>query len=221
MKISLILPTRKRVPLLKKSIDSVVKRTSSNCELEFVFGIDDDDPESLEFVNSFEHPKKIWVTPRLGYSRLHDYINHLSKMCTGEWQILWNDDSIMITPNWDKRILPYEGQTVVLCPNTNMKSHETGMNIFPIVSSDIPRVLGHFSLNRHNDTWMQVIAELLDIHRFPNIFVFHDRADLTGENDDDVYKEREYDASFSSEENKELLKQDALLLREYIRGKDN
>ncbi|MBS1714215.1 MAG: hypothetical protein JST30_07745 [Armatimonadetes bacterium] len=49
------------------------------------------------------------------------------------------------------------------------------------------RELGHLSRSNHNDTYIEHVANRLGIRTDVEIYVRHERADLTGDNDDDVY----------------------------------
>ena len=47
----------------------------------------------------------------------------------------------------------------------------------------------HFSLNPQNDTWIHFVAQMADIEKNEfRIIAHHDRADITGNNDDEVYR---------------------------------
>ena len=62
-------------------------------------------------------------------------------------------------------------------------------DIFPLVHRKIYEILGHFSLNAHNDTWIHWVAELAEIEKKDfRIKAFHDRFDITGNNEDDIYE---------------------------------
>jgi hypothetical protein len=50
--------------------------------------------------------------------------------------------------------------------------------------------MGHFSLSLHNDSWVEVVARDAGIMVRVPIRIVHDRADLTGNNDDGVYARR-------------------------------
>jgi hypothetical protein len=51
----------------------------------------------------------------------------------------------------------------------------------------------HLSQNAQNDTWLSHIAYMLDIfERLPGVQFIHDRADLTGNNNDETFQNRRY-----------------------------
>ena len=53
-------------------------------------------------------------------------------------------------------------------------------------------LIGYFSLNAQNDAWVSTIAKALDVLKPIDIDVLHDRFDLTGNNDDDTFRNRVY-----------------------------
>ena len=65
-------------------------------------------------------------------------------------------------------------------------------SIFPIIPWDWFRCLDHLSLHGQNDAWVSEIAYLLDIMQDVPIKVLHDRADITGNNNDEIFKSRVY-----------------------------
>jgi hypothetical protein len=64
-------------------------------------------------------------------------------------------------------------------------------SIFPILPKTWLDVVGHLSLHSMTDAWLSQIAYMIDIWERIDIDVVHDRADLTGNNKDDTYKNRE------------------------------
>jgi hypothetical protein len=65
-------------------------------------------------------------------------------------------------------------------------------SIFPIFPWDWFRLLDHISLHGQNDAWISEIAYLLNIMEDIDIEAIHDRADITGNNNDSVFQERVY-----------------------------
>ena len=64
-------------------------------------------------------------------------------------------------------------------------------SIFPIVPRAWLDVIGHLSLHSMNDAWLSQIAYCVNIWQRIEVNVLHDRADLTGNNLDNTYKQRE------------------------------
>ena len=197
-KISIILPTRGRRDVLKKSIESFVDKASNPERIEILFGVDEDDKGVNEYIkeNLAEYLKSKKVEARanifkpLGYENLHTYINTLAGNSTGDWLFFWNDDCLMVTEGWDEVISSYTGQFKLLGPKDNHEGHPYA--ILPIVPRDWFILLGHLSQNAQNDSWLSHIAYMLNIFERIDVEFVHDRADITGNNDDDTFKNRQY-----------------------------
>ena len=189
MTISILLPTRKRVSQLKKSMDSLLSNAKNPDKIQPLFGVDDDDIETLEFLKTTNYQNQsVLKFKRLGYQNLHMYNNSLCAYAQGTWVMFFNDDAIMNTKHWDEIIEAEKNFNVLRV------KEQTGhpYSIFPIFPWDWFRLLDHISLHGQNDAWISEIAYMLDIMKDVDIEVIHDRADITGNNNDSVFKERVY-----------------------------
>jgi hypothetical protein len=99
----------------------------------------------------------------------------------------WNDDAVMETQGWDTEIMKYQGQFKLLAVHTH-KDHP--YSIFPIVPRKWFELLGYLSPHSVGDAWLSQQAYMLDIWERIPVWALHDRADITGNNDDATYKER-------------------------------
>mgnify|MGYP003636117378 FL=1 len=190
MTISILLPTRKRVPLIKRCTESLLDNASDPSKIQLLYGVDDDDQESIDFLRDVKHPARSVIKfKRLGYENLHQYNNNLSSYAQGNWIMIFNDDAIMQTKNWDLEVNKFDGQFKLL-----KVQEQTGhpYSIFPIVPYDWFRCVDHLSLHGQNDAWLSEIAYMLNIMQEVPIKVLHDRADITGNNDDEIFKARIY-----------------------------
>jgi len=196
--ITLLLPTRGRTDVLKKSLESLVSKASYTKRIEIILGLDDDDDKVKKYIedeiapylreNKIECRANIFQP--LGYENLHTYVNTLAQNATGEWLFFWNDDALMLTEGWDEVITSYNGQFKLLGPKDNHNGHPYA--ILPIVPKDWFRLMDHLSQNAQNDAWLSHIAYMLDIFERIDVEILHDRADLTGNNDDETFKNRKY-----------------------------
>lgn len=191
--INILLPTRGRCELVDKSIKSLCDKATHRDLIMFHLGVDNDDTKAVgyNYYNSANIFKTVFSP--LGYKNLHLYYNVLSILALQfkGWLFLWNDDLIMSTEGWDDIVREYDNQFVVISPQTeNTPQFDC---LFPIIPTDWIFTTGRFSNNAHNDTWVEMIAKQLGILRKePRIKVFHDRADFTGNNNDETFKNREY-----------------------------
>lgn len=196
--ISVLLPTRKRKNILLKSIKTLVDKASDPTRIELLIGIDEDDEETKEFLQKdvADYLKEKGVECRasifkpLGYTKLHTYVNTLASSAHGEWFFFWNDDGLMVTEGWDNVIESYNGQFKLLAPKDNHDGHPYA--IFPIVPRDWFMLMEHLSMNAQNDTWLSHIAYMLDIFERIDVEFVHDRADITGNNNDETFQNRQY-----------------------------
>ena len=196
--ISILLPSRGRREVLKESILTLIENASNPKRLELLLGLDADDEGVQEYIKDNIAPilKEHQVECRanifepLGYENLHTYVNTLASNANGKWLMFWNDDGLMKTKNWDNVVTEYDGQFKLLAPKDNHEGHPYA--IFPIVPIDWFRLMDHLSLNAQNDAWLSHIAYMLDIFERIDIEFIHDRADITGNNDDDTFKNRKY-----------------------------
>lgn len=196
--ITILLPTRGRTLMLKRSLESLISLASDPSSIELLLGIDEDDQDVREYIQTEIAPVlrqhgiecRANVFRPLGYENLHVYVNTLAANATGDWLFFWNDDGIMTTPCWDDIIRSYTGQFKLLAPRDNHNGHPYA--IFPIVPRDWFLLIDHLSQNAQNDAWLSHIAYMLDIFERIDVEFIHDRADLTGNNDDSTFQNRKY-----------------------------
>lgn len=196
--ISVLLPTRGRTDMLKRSLESLISTATNSSRIELLLGIDEDDVSTKEYIQNEIAPIlrdagidcRANVFKPLGYENLHVYVNTLAASATGDWMFFWNDDGIMVTQGWDDVINSYTGQFKLLAPRDNHDGHPYA--IFPIVPKDWFMLMGHLSQNAQNDAWLSHIAYMLDIFQRIDVEFIHDRADITGNNDDETFQNRKY-----------------------------
>jgi len=196
--ISILLPTRGRTEVLRKSLKSLVEKASRPERIEILFGIDEDDTNTLDYIKDVISAdlKELGIESRasifkpLGYENLHIYVNTLAGNAQGEWLFFWNDDCLMVSEGWDEVIDQYNGQFKLLGPKDNHEGHPYA--ILPIVPKDWFILMGHLSQNAQNDAWLSHIAYMLDIFERVDFEFIHDRADITGNNDDETFHNRNY-----------------------------
>lgn len=232
--VSILLPTRERFDLMLKSVASLYDKAKFPEKIELLLWLDDDDEESISRIKEIEkittNYQYLIGDREFGYSSLHKFINSLCKISTGRYLLLWNDDAVMMNYNWDEVLTLYDGETVCIQMDNNHFPY-----IFPIISKDIYEVLGHFSLNAHNDTWIHDVCSPLGIEIIEDeIYAMHDRADVTGNNNDETYKEGmnsgrfintiqtfglNTSAIYYSDEVQKLVKKDIIKLKKYLDSK--
>jgi hypothetical protein len=194
-KISVLLPTRGRTDMLKRSLLSLFDLAQNPTDIELLLAFDTDDKESLTWCQKNIFPELeqrgvdaivVEFTP-LGYLRLHEYLNALAGLANGNWLMFWNDDAVMKTPGWDQRITEHDGKFLCLrMPTHNQHPYA----IFPIVPRDWYYLLGHLSNHQLTDATISQISYIAGIVQNVDIDVLHDRFDITGNNRDATFNNR-------------------------------
>lgn len=198
--ISIILPTRKRTKTLINSLNSLLARASDTSRIEILIAYDDDDTESKEFFSTTwsdyiaqcSATSKIYETPRYGYLKLNRYVNFLGRNASGRWIMFWNDDALMLTDNWDDEIIKHNGWFGLLrmpCVNQNHP-----FALFPIIPREWINHFGCISPVTHSDWWIFHVTSVAARIKNISVEVYHDRADISGGNNDQTYSETSYDA---------------------------
>lgn len=193
--IAILLATRGRTDPLGRSIRSLVELADHIDRVQFMFAFDNDDTVGFDYFTSDLKPwldeKKVKYTAmrfnRMGYVNLHKYNNAMAKQTNSRWLVIWNDDAVMQSQGWDSTIMSYEGQFKLLSFKThNMHPY----SIFPIVPRKWYDILGYISPHPTQDGWVSQQAYMLDIYQRIDVDVLHDRFDLTGNNNDDIFNNR-------------------------------
>jgi hypothetical protein len=195
-KIAILLPTRGRTEALDRSLIGLLEQASDLSSIQVLLGLDTDDTVGIAHFQDLLQPKlddlsvdyTAMAFKPMGYGRLNEYINELAKNSSADWLFFWNDDALMETQGWDEKIAEHTGEFKLLAVHTH---HDHPYSIFPIVPRAWLDVVGHLSLHSMTDAWLSQIAYMVDIWERIDVDVVHDRADLTGNNKDDTYKNRE------------------------------
>lgn len=196
--ISILLPTRERGELSFNSLKSLVETADNINNIEFLVAIDNDDEHSEKYYTEtvipwFEEKDidlQVYQVPRWGYGELNKYINFLGASSSGRWLIFWNDDAVMESNGWDSEVIKHNGEFKILRFTDNHNEHPYA--IFPIVPRDWLILFEQLSPQQQTDAWISQVAYLADAVERLESRCTHDRADLTGNNDDIVYQTRVY-----------------------------
>ena len=195
-KIAILLPTRGRTDALNRSLIGLLEKAADLDSIQVLLGLDTDDTVGIEYFEKEIQPKldslgvaytAMSFNP-LGYHRLHDYVNTLAHSSSADWMFFWNDDAVMETQDWDLEIVKHTGEFKLLAVHTH---NDHPYSIFPIVPRAWLDVIGHLSLHSMNDAWLSQNAYCVGIWERIEVNVLHDRADLTGNNRDATYQQRE------------------------------
>ena len=192
--LSVLLPTRGRTDALKRSLLSLASLAQRPEAIELLLAFDEDDTESATWCRENILPEldaigigySLFEYPRLGYIRLNEYVNSLAQHSEGRWLMFWGDDAVMLTQGWDVKITEVQDFRVLRIPTHNKHPYA----IFPILPKAWVDLFGYVSAHQLSDSWVSQIAYMLDIVQNIDVEVVHDRFDITGNNNDDTYKNR-------------------------------
>jgi len=195
-KIAILLPTRGRTEALTRSLIGLLEKADDLESIQVLLGMDTDDVVGIAHFQQELQPQldrlgvdyTAMTFEPMGYSQLHDYVNTLARNSSADWMFFWNDDAVMETAGWDTEIVRHTGEFKLLAVHTH---NDHPYSIFPIVPRAWLDIIGHLSLHSMNDAWLSQNAYCVDIWKRIEVNVLHDRADLTGNNLDSTYKQRE------------------------------
>lgn len=194
--IAILLATRGRTDSLGRSIKSLMTMANDPKSIQLFFAFDSDDQVGTEYfvkelkpwLDEFKVTYKAMVFNRMGYLGLHKYNNAMAKSADADWLMIWNDDAYMLTQGWDSVITGYTNQFKLL----SFKTHNLHpYSIFPVVPRKWFEILGYISPHPTQDGWVSQQAYMLDIYERIEVDVKHDRYDLTGNNFDETFRERQ------------------------------
>lgn len=192
--VAILLPTRGRTVSLTRSVMSLINRAHNKDKIEFVFAFDNDDEVGIKHWATLQpllDERGIIYTvlnfEPMGYENLHQYYNKMCEHVDAHWLVIWNDDAVMESQNWDREIARHTGEFKLLAFHAH---REHPYSIFPITPIEWVEVMGYLSGHSMSDAWISQIAYMVDIFERIPVWVTHDRNDLTGNNCDETYKNR-------------------------------
>ena len=110
--VSIILPTRKRVKDLHETLQSILDNANpNNKNFEIILKVDYDDQETINYVNQFANQNdniNVILASRLeGWFSLVDFIETMIDVSKGKYIWNINDDSRILTANWNDIFVAY------------------------------------------------------------------------------------------------------------------
>jgi hypothetical protein len=162
--ISVLCPSRKNPELLAKSIRSL--RTTADHPPEILIAADDDDMGTITMATDLTG--RVFISPRAGYDRLHEYYQQLAIAARGDWLLVWNDDATMETLHWDAEIEALPPEVYV----ADIGSVHSPMCCFPAVRREAVQALGRFCTNNpHVDTFWGDISTVAGVIQKVAVYV--------------------------------------------------
>jgi len=195
--IAVLLPTHKRTDGLSASVFSLLDLAKDLDSIQFLFGIDNNDSIGQKHFTTVIQPRLDEVNANymalefepLGYAGLNRYFDTLAGHADADWLMCWSDDAIMETHHWDQHIRKCTGEFKLLKVHAH---NEHPYSIFPIMPAEWREVTGYLSRHQLIDAEVSQLAYFLDIMKIIDVYVIHDRPDLTGRSVDETAKLKRY-----------------------------
>jgi hypothetical protein len=195
--IAVLLPTHKRTDGLSKSLFSLLDQIKDISSVQFLFAIDHNDDIAQNHFATVIQPRldqaganytAVGFDP-LSYAGLNVYYDTLATYADADWLFCWSDDAIMDTPHWDQHIRQCTGEFKLLKVHAH---NEHPYSIFPIMPAEWRDIVGQLSRHQLIDAEVSQMAYILDIMKIIDVWVTHDRPDLTGRDPDETAKQKQY-----------------------------
>lgn len=192
-RISILLPTRGRTTALENSLHTLMSKASKPDEIEILLGMDYDDVETMTWVEQNIVPKYPQIILHkfqpLGYANINVYTNTLAGLAIGYWMMFWNDDMTMNTDGWDDIIDQHRNHPMPLL-RFQVENFNHPFALVPVLKWEWFKVLGSVSYYSHIDRFVYNVIMNIGQDFLVNIpaYITHDRADLTGNNDDETFR---------------------------------
>jgi glycosyltransferase involved in cell wall biosynthesis len=189
------MPTRNRYELATKSINSMFENCKSTDNFEVLLAVDNDDTDTTEKLAEYIKDKpnvKMYFYERQYYRGLNVYVNDLANKAEGTSLMLWNDDTVVESKDWDYEILKNHDKFCVLSPLvSNMENYwRTQGVLYPILPKKWIEITGEWARVPACDSAIDVLSKRLGILvNLETVRIYHDRYDNTGNNHDDTWKE--------------------------------
>lgn len=107
--VTIIIPTKNRLDMLRRCLDSLRKTTYQNYEV-LVIDNESDDPETLHFLEQIRERQRVLRVHnpdgRFNYARLH---NQVVPQIDSEYLVLLNNDTEIVRPEWLSQMVGYAG----------------------------------------------------------------------------------------------------------------
>jgi hypothetical protein len=187
--IAVLLPTHERTDALTRSVKSVIENADQPTSLQIIFGVDNDDTIGQTHLENVIYPYldkhgvdylAVGFEP-MGYLGLNHYYNGTSAEADADWLFVWNDDAFITSKSWDAEVRKHDGEFKLLKVHTH---NEHPYSIFPIYPKEWYDIFGFLARHQMIDAELSQNAYMLNLVQIIEVYATHDRADLTGNNND-------------------------------------
>lgn len=175
--VSIIVPTKDRIDLLKPCLESLLEKTKYREFEVLVVDNDSTDPATLDYLKTVtQQDVRVKVLPYAAPYNFSAINNSAAEIAKGEFLVLLNNDTVVIQPNWLDRMLAHglrEGVGVVGCrllfPNGRVQHAGVVLGLYGVadhVGFDLPMdAPGHLGRAQQVQNFSAVTAACLLIRR--------------------------------------------------------
>ncbi len=184
--ISLLIPTRNRIKSLRRLFDSIRETCNSTDNLEVLLRIDEDDIETIRFIEEYSKNSKLLIRTVIGkrgkgYVDMHKKINELCQISNGKFLCILADDVQFMTKNWDEKMLATYNSMYsdnIFWIRTSHMEEGNPWAMFFVITRDWYNVTGHFGTCYRQDTEFNYVAKYVAREIFiKDIVIIQHRAD--------------------------------------------
>lgn len=180
-KVSVLVPTRNRLPQLQMLLGSYYETAGCDPGAELIFRVDEDDPATERFLSGFGWT--VLVGPSLrGYCSLPAFFEDMRRVATGDLFLCGNDDMVFRTPGWPALVLQAANQYPDGVFVLGVDTLNAGVFPFSIVSRQAVDAIGfiHDARLTAGDLFLRdVMASFGRAIPLPSVQVDHDWQGLT------------------------------------------
>jgi hypothetical protein len=159
LNVSVLIPSRGRLPGLIEAIRSLKEKAASPDSVEILVRLDDDDPAfHIPIIPLPMVGTSLIMGPRLrGYADIYVFLNELAEKASGDWLMPFNDDAEMLTEGWDE-IISKHADPAIPSVATLQQDPPHDYPCFPVVSRAFYRAVGSIARHVAYDTWILFVA---------------------------------------------------------------
>jgi GT2 family glycosyltransferase len=105
-RVSIIIPTRDKMPILKACLDSIAKKTSHKNHEIIIVNNNSTEPRTVRYLESIPH-RVLRFTEGFNFSRIN---NLAARQASGKYLLFLNNDTEVISPEWMTAMLEWAQQ---------------------------------------------------------------------------------------------------------------
>ena len=191
--ISIMIPTRKRVDLLDRTLKNIIEMSnSSNDNYEIIVKVDFDDHETIDYIKTWTNKQEnivFIINSRLdGYYSLTDHNEMMIDVAKGKYVFCYNDDLLITTQNWNDILDKKLKETKIYFPFCEWAPNKDGFinpftESFAIYPKKLKEIWGFVSQHDAIDNWLLWIANSCSswpweedcVEKITEIKLFHDQ----------------------------------------------